>query len=324
LFNEWKWQALFNSIKIRMKMTKMTKLITSFHFICSFLVRRLKPAFFICHMVSPMIICARCAAVRGDFILKSSWLVLIALFFQTASAQDSLSTSSLKTNKWNYRVEPYLLLPNMVGNTGISPLPLAEVDANSGDIFERLKFGAMLNFEATNGTWTIGSDFLYMNLEQDFERGQIIQGGKVNMKQLGWEVAGLRRINSWLDLGVGLLLNSLKAEGEMVRLTPGGGNTTLQGSQSKTWLDPMIIARLSTPGKRKIFGQFRGEIGGFGIGSDLAWQVQAVGGYRFSKLFDISAGYRAISLDYTSGEGNKSFVYDMITHGPTVKFGFSF
>jgi hypothetical protein len=31
---------------------------------------------------------------------------------------------------------------------------------------------------------------------------------------------------------------------------------------------------------------------GFGIGSEFAWQVQAYAGYRFSRLFQITGGYR--------------------------------
>ena len=86
----------------------------------------------------------------------------------------------------------------------------------------------------------------------------------------------------------------------------------------------MLIARLKTPPTSARFtGQFRAEIGGFGIGSDLAWQLQAMAGYRFSKLFDLTAGYRVISLDYQSGEGLSTFVYDMVTFGPMIRLGFN-
>jgi hypothetical protein len=46
-------------------------------------------------------------------------------------------------------------------------------------------------------------------------------------------------------------------------------------------------------------------------------------GYRFSRLFDLTAGYRVISLDYSSGEGAAAFVYDMVTFGPMIRFGFT-
>jgi hypothetical protein len=119
-------------------------------------------------------------------------LILVCAFsFQTAIAQDSLSKTPSKSNKWHYRVEPYLLFPNMVGETGISAFPLVEVDASTGDIFDKLQIGAMLNFEAANDKWAINSDVLYMNLEKDLKPSTIIKSGRINAKQFGWELAGL-------------------------------------------------------------------------------------------------------------------------------------
>ena len=43
-------------------------------FICSLLVRRLLPAIFICHIESPIIICAEWALARGDFMLQINLL----------------------------------------------------------------------------------------------------------------------------------------------------------------------------------------------------------------------------------------------------------
>jgi hypothetical protein len=93
---------------------------------------------------------------------------------------------------------------------------------------------------------------------------------------------------------------------------------------TETWFDPMIIARIKKSEVDKFVYQFRGEIGGFGIGSDLAWQIQAYAGYRFSKLFEMTAGYRIISLDYESGSGQDRFEYDVDTSGPVIRFGFNF
>ena len=93
---------------------------------------------------------------------------------------------------------------------------------------------------------------------------------------------------------------------------------------TKTWFDPMLITRIKSKAGEKFVYQFRGEIGGFGIGSDLAWQMQAVAGYQFSRLFSITGGYRIISLDYETGSGQDYFHYNIDTAGPTVKFSFMF
>jgi len=86
----------------------------------------------------------------------------------------------------------------------------------------------------------------------------------------------------------------------------------------------MLIARIHSKSNEKFIYQLRGEIGGFGIGSDFAWQMQAYAGYRFSKLFQITGGYRIISLDYESGSGQNRFMYNVDTSGPVLRFGFNF
>lgn len=248
----------------------------------------------------------------------------VSAILQPLFAQDNVKQAASQPAGWHLRAEPYIMFPNMVGQTGISGLPLADLDASTGDIFGSLKMGAMLNIEATKGKWTIASDFLFMNLEQDLKPSNVITGGKVNAKQMGWELAGLRRMNNWLELGVAGMLNALEVDMD-INIDPIGGTPeTISRRQSKTWVDPMLITRLTLPGKNNFIGQFRGEVGGFGIGSDFAWQLQATAGYRFSKLFDMTAGYRAIGLDYTSGDDGKAFVYDMVTHGPMIRFGFRF
>ncbi len=251
------------------------------------------------------------------------FLVFIIWSQQYLISQE-LSKNATLTKKWHYRVEPYMMFPNMSGSTGVEALPLVDVDASASDILGKLQIGGMLYLEASNGNWSINSDLLFMNLKQDITSSTLINSGKVNAKQLGWEIAGLKRITPWLEFGIGGLLNSLEIDMNITRNQVGGGTISQSGKKSKTWFDPMLITRLTTPAGKKFIGQFRGEVGGFGIGSDFAWQVQALAGYRFSKLFDMTAGYRAIGLDYSSGEGVNTFVYDMITFGPVLRFGFSF
>jgi hypothetical protein len=253
----------------------------------------------------------------------SFFLVLILWSQQYLNSQE-LSKNAAITKKWHYRVEPYMMFPNMSGSTGVEAFPPVDVNASALDILGKLQIGGMLYLEASNDNWSINSDLLFMNLKQDITSSTLINNGKVNAKQLGWELAGLKKVTPWLEFGIGGLLNSLEIDMNITRNQVGGGTITQSGKKSKTWFDPMLITRLTTPAGKKFIGQFRGEVGGFGIGSDFAWQLQALAGYRFSKLFDMTAGYRAIGLDYSSGEGANTFVYDMITFGPVLRFGFSF
>jgi hypothetical protein len=258
---------------------------------------------------------------------NSCLVVILTLTFTAFSFTESFAqdTKPATKSEWSYFVEPYLLFPNMTGKVGLADLPEVTVDANTNAIFGHLKMGAMLYAEASNDKWAIGSDIIYMSLAQGLKPGNDYFGGEATAKQFAWEVSGLRKVTPWLDLGVGGILNSVNS-GVDIGLLIDGGNSSPHKTKSmtQTWFDPMLIARIKSKAGEKFIYQFRGEIGGFGIGSDLAWQMQAVAGYQFSKLFSITGGYRIISLDYETGSGLNHFKYDVDTAGPTVRFGFQF
>lgn len=255
--------------------------------------------------------------IKNQFVnrnLIGTLVLLLTLSSTLVSAQDSTAAK-----KWHYLTEVYMMFPSMSGEVGIADIPTVEVDADEGAILGHLKMGAMLYFEATNDDWAITTDLLYMKLGQDVTTSNVITGGQMTMKQLGWEVAGLKRITPWLDFGLG---------GRLVNLYTGLDLETINepqsGSASKTWFDPIIVLRSNNVIRGKWLAQIRGDVGGFGVGSDLSWQVQANIGYRFSKLFQTTIGYRYISMDYDKGENLERFRYDVDTFGFVVRLGFNF
>jgi hypothetical protein len=234
------------------------------------------------------------------------------------------SKENEKTRK--FLVEPYIMFPNMNGETGVGDLLSIPVEANPGDIFSRLQMAFMLNLEYKTPKWAITSDFVYMRLNQDIRTGPIIRSGDVTAKQFIWEAAGLYRIKPFWEAGIGGRLNTLDVGVDaVINQLPGQGDgRNFSRSQTETWYDPIIVTRLTTDIKKKWELQFRGDIGGFGIGSDLTWQMQGYVGYRFSKLFLLTAGYRVLYTDFERGESPEAFVFDMHQFGPVLKFGFNF
>ena len=59
----------------------------------------------------------------------------------------------------------------------------------------------------------------------------------------------------------------------------------------------------------------RGDIGGFGVGSDLTWHALTKFTYRQSDSFSWYLGYRAIAYDYEDGQGRNYQNYDLVQHG---------
>jgi len=92
---------------------------------------------------------------------------------------------------------------------------------------------------------------------------------------------------------------------------------------SKDWLDPIVGAKLVAPIAERWHLAVNGDIGGFGVESDLTWSATGVIGYNFT-LFDVpstvSAGYRAIGWDYS----DDGLTFDIVQHGLILGFGMRF
>ena len=240
-----------------------------------------------------------------------------AAFGISAHAQNSPESG------WHYLVQPYAMFPNMNGRTAIANLPTIDVNEDPGDIFENLQMGAMFYAEARNEQWTFSTDTLYMDLGSDVSgEGQVLGiDGEVGVSQLGWELAVMRRITPSFELGIGVTYNRIDADVDIDIDTPIGTNAFSAGL-TQEWFDPTIVARCTRTLSEKWFFQARGNVGGFGVGSELMWQLMADVGYQPSEKWFLSFGYRFIDIDYDSGSGLDRFVYDMQTFGPVVRIGF--
>jgi hypothetical protein len=53
-------------------------------------------------------------------------------------------------------------------------------------------------------------------------------------------------------------------------------------------------------------------------------KLHATAGYRFTKVFQMSLGYRILSTDYMAGEEPGEFLFDVNEYGPEIRFGFNF
>lgn len=120
------------------------------------------------------------------------------------------------------------------------------------------------------------------------------------------------------DLGLTPLTDVTLADGTVL---PAG--TKVGVSESEAWFDPFIGARVRIDLTRTWTFGLRADIGGFGIGSEFAWQTAAFFDWKFD-LFGADAsfllGYRALGQDYQDG----AFAWDVIAHGPAIGLNIKF
>jgi hypothetical protein len=90
-----------------------------------------------------------------------------------------------------------------------------------------------------------------------------------------------------------------------------------QLSGTKDWVDPFIGIRGYYNFTDKFYATAKADIGGFGISSDLAWQVYGALGYNLTKRTTLELGYKHMAVDYTSD----GFVNDVATSGVFLNLG---
>lgn len=213
---------------------------------------------------------------------------------------------------------------NIDGETGLDNTLTIPIDANPGDIFSNLKIGGMLYFEANTNKWAITSDLVFMNLKSEVTPGTLLHSGTLKTNQFIWETEGMYRVLPFLEFGIGGRLNNLAVGADVRRNAFPAGTYEYSNERSALWFDPIVATRIAHNFGQKWFAQFRADIGGFGLGSDLTWQLQGYAGYHFTHVFQITAGYRLLSIDYDRTTANDEFLFDVNEFGPVIRFGFNF
>ena len=86
------------------------------------------------------------------------------------------------------------------------------------------------------------------------------------------------------------------------------------------WFDPYVGLRGRYNFNKTFYTAVRGEIGGFGVGADLMWEVEGVIGINLTRSIFTEVGYRALGADYE----NDGLLFDAVMHGPQITTGITF
>jgi hypothetical protein len=240
----------------------------------------------------------------------SSFTLLGLLASGVASAAD---------DGWKHTVAIYGVGASMDGSTSVGPVT-ADVDVSFSDILDNLEFAAMFAYRGERGRWAVGTDLIYMKLEQS--KDGIGPAGNsrstVEADQLILELNGSYALTEHLSLYGGFRYWDLEVDLEV----QGGGplGETLATSQDEDWIDPMVGLRYALPLGERWTLIAKADLGGFGFGSDRAWQATGLAAWSLSEHADLLFGFRWLDVDYEDG----LFKYNVGQGGPTVGFAWVF
>jgi hypothetical protein len=86
------------------------------------------------------------------------------------------------------------------------------------------------------------------------------------------------------------------------------------------WFDPYVGLRARYNFNKTYYTAVRGEIGGFGVGADLMWEVETVVGINLTRSIFTEIGYRALGGNFE----DNGFRFDTVMHGPQITTGITF
>jgi opacity protein-like surface antigen len=186
------------------------------------------------------------------------------------------------------------------------------VDVGFDEVWEKLDFAAMGVVEIGKGRWGFLADLFYAELGADNAKRNLVFDAQLD-QFIGNFVITCNVIDdprTRFDVYAGARVNSLDMDLNITR-TGVILTRTFSGSDSKTWVDPIIGVRYQQGLSDRFFFRAVGDIGGFGVSSDLTWQALAGLGYHINDDAAVVLGYRGIGTDYEDGD----FGYDVISHG---------
>lgn len=246
---------------------------------------------------------------------------------------------------WEYEVAPYGWIFGTFGTLDVRGRS-ASIDSTIGDTLELVFDGDALAaagyFSMSHDRWSLFVDafggyaeesatakiptaFCTACLAATAEIRPVIVDAALGYRVGQWSLPGRRRPIS-LGVYAGTRYMHVGAQLRTQASVAGGLPHGDDVSQQFDWADPMIGLRWEVPVLDRVSLDFRGDIGGFGVSSQLIWGL--VGGVRYWLTWTpwsvqpwLGVGYRVVAFDRDFGADGS---LDMEFRGPISGLGFVF
>ena len=192
-------------------------------------------------------------------------------------------------DRWTVELTPYLWAAGLDGTTAADGAG-SEIDTDYKFFsLDNLDFALGTAVEAHKGRWGMLGDAMYVEFSDAFDRAPNseveVSGGVFDM------VGSMAAANGRpLELLFGLRYVALKATVDIAPVP--------RATARESWLDPLVGLRYTHTFNERWSVALRGDIGGFGVASDLATNVSAMFGWHINDKLTLRAGYRMLQMDF--------------------------
>jgi len=239
------------------------------------------------------------------------WIRLHAILILSGLCSELYADEANDT--FRFELTPYLWAASINGTVAADGEESPPVDSDY--IFfalDNLDGVASATFTARKNRWGLLFDFLYVAYEDTFLESTPLQTTP-RLEGTIIEFAGAYAPTSIdnLELIAGLRHQDITVSLALLNQKP---------EQSVTWIDPFAGIIYARPLKGNFHMSLRGDLGGFGIESDMAINAEAMFRYQMSDTFAIKFGYRYLKVKFKEDV----FLYDISLDGFLFGLGIGF
>ncbi|WP_228241615.1 hypothetical protein [Porphyrobacter sp. GA68] len=223
--------------------------------------------------------------------------LLLATLPLPLAAQEPADRAA-NADRWSGQVTIYAWGAGVGGDfTPFTGGPTLSFDKALGEVLKDLDAAFFATGLARNGDLVLLTDLTYTKSSKD---GLLPPGipaaGEVSIRSLS--LLGGKRFQASDATTIDVLggIRAWSLDGKV--------NVPLAGlalAPKESFVDPVAAVRLNSRIAPRLSFLAYGDVGGFGIGSDLTWQGVATLNYQASNAVYLSAGYRHLYLDRQSG-----------------------
>ena len=227
------------------------------------------------------------------------------------------SSATAQDAPWQFAVTPYLWAAGITG-TMTHPSSRVSFDRDFSHIFKDLSgLPVMLGAEVRKGRVGLALDLVWLEISSEINtRNFLFNDGKTRLSTLQASAVGLYRViedpAGKLDVGAGARLWSVSSKATLnAGLLP-----RVSEKLEKTFVDPLLAVRFEF----RLGGRWSltayGDVGGFGVSSDVTWQALGTLNYQVADWVDVRLGWRYMAVDRKK--------IDVDLHGPILAATFRF
>jgi hypothetical protein len=221
---------------------------------------------------------------------------------ESSSSVAAQAGTSADDDGWHFAVSPYLWFPGVHGTIGARGRDVS-FKASPGDLLSHFRFGLMGVLEARYKRLLLPLDIMWIRLGDNkalpfpnlmVNTAKLKASEFILTPKIGYRVIDQEKIK--IDALVGFRYWHF---GENLKFVP--SNFNLNFSSSQNWVDPVVGGRITGNLSPKVVAVIAGDVGGWGTGSQLDYQVAGILGYRIKPNVTLQAGYRYLYVNYRSG-----------------------